>query len=579
MFHYLCSLSQSLNYTCKTVLILLIIHNAALLKFNDNGTQSLFVPSHYTRTFSNGRSSKVQPLESSDSRITYIAEERYYKMITEKHSYVDKLINEHSKFDDKLQLRLNFLQCTQNHKLSEMLRRNSDESSHKLSVIADMKRRTPTHNPKCDDKVLSYIDAGEVALNMASAGFDVIFVNTDEIVYGGHVQDLHKSFLELRKLGRRKRPAIVMKDIFLHPIQIAQATEYRADGVLLNASILGNALENMLNACINMGTEAIVEVHDATEALRATDIGARILLVNQWDRVKNILKPTRALDIKDVIPEDVTTIACGGIMTIKQAHELALAGYDAVCFGRRLIYPDVPEFIKQVKDWKAPCKPILKMSKRMFFDYKTVNGVTEISLKENHLELLDEMNHFYFSERNDELISEIKKLSKKNIDESTNFTEQNLTPGEKSREITVNIGVPTSSDALIKVGTLAVSPEGQKEYIDQNREIAKLTIDRYRLKWFIEKKKWIKNNLHLYNNEEEAECAYDLKKGIEMYNQFKFKGKEYYPEVMSPEEIKETERVLFQNVQELYEKAPKINGKINLNFDEISSPPPILPTK
>ncbi|KAK2198012.1 bifunctional Aldolase-type TIM barrel/Ribulose-phosphate binding barrel [Babesia duncani] len=170
-------------------------------------------------------------------------QERFYKMITDKQHQVDLLLRNHSDPQDKLQvllfviakmlqLRLNFMQCTANHKLTEMLKRHSTESCHQLSTIADMKRRTPTHNPKCDNTILSYIDAAEVAMNIAKQGwlkcaatqlgFDVIFINTDEASYGGHIDELHRCFLELRKLGRRQRPAIVMKDIILHPIQVCR---------------------------------------------------------------------------------------------------------------------------------------------------------------------------------------------------------------------------------------------------------------------------------------------------------------------------------------------------------------------
>uniref|UniRef100_A0A3B0MNP5 indole-3-glycerol-phosphate synthase n=1 Tax=Theileria annulata TaxID=5874 RepID=A0A3B0MNP5_THEAN len=517
---------------------------------------------------------------SRDNRNPYYPEERFYKMITDKYSEVDQLIEQHKDQNDKLQLRLNYLQCTSNLKLSDMLSRNSNNTHHKLCVIADMKRRTPTHNPRCDNNVLSYTDAGEVALNMASVGFDVIFVNVDQKNYGGHINDLNKVFLNLRKLGRTQRPAIVMKDIILHPIQIAQAVEMRADGVILNAAILGNALKDLLTSCITMGIEAIVEVHTTADALRSAEIGFTNFMINQWDRIKNILYPTRALEIKEVLPEYATTIAAGGIMTMEQVHMLALAGIDAVCFGRRLVYPDVPDFINQVKSWKGPSKPILKLSKNKFFSttpMETTNGdkipdnsKINIKLSDNHLSLLNEMNYFYFGKGNEVKISdEIEQINK--IPEYKIDYEKELTDDQKSREITINIGTPTTENSAKKVTDITRTIEGQDEDFDYNIHKHNKRMEMFMLKWFVEKKKWIKENISSYENEDEASRAYELKKAIEMYNHFRYVTKPAMDGILTQKEIVETEEKLFKNLKDKYESAPKENGKVKLNFDNITT--------
>ncbi|UKJ90254.2 anthranilate synthase component II [Theileria orientalis] len=469
------------------------------------------------------------------------------------------------------QLRLNFLQCTSNLKLSDMLRRNSNQTHHKLSVIADMKRRTPTHNPKCDNNVLSYSNAGEVSLTMASVGFDIIFVNTDEVNYGGHINDLYKIFLELRKLGRRERPAIVMKDIILHPIQIAQAAESRADAVILNAAILGKALGDLLGHCVTMGIEAIAEVHTVAEALKSIEMGFTHIMVNQWDRIKNILYPTRALEVKEVLPENVTAIAAGGIMTMNQVHQLALAGYDAIVLGRRLIYPDVPDFIKQVKAWKGPSKPILKISKSQFFDYtEAEDGRVNINLKKNHLALLNEMNYFYFGKGSDVSISdELEQINK--IEEYKIDYEKELTEEQKSREIIINIGNPRDG-STVKVSNIATTVEGQDENFDMNVHNHNKRAEMFRVKWYVEKKKWLKENRHLYESDQEASDAYDLKKAIEMYNHFRYIAKPRFMGVLTKEEILETESALLKNVKAKYEAAPKVDGKVKLDFSSITTP-------
>ncbi|ORM40827.1 Indole-3-glycerol phosphate synthase [Babesia sp. Xinjiang] len=502
-------------------------------------------------------------LKASDSRVPVKEEERFYKMIMDKYAQVDRLLEEHKDPNDSLQLRLNFVECTANHKLGEMLRRNSNSNGHALSVIADLKRRTPTHHPNSDGTVLTYIDAPEVAKNMASIGFDVIFVNTDETVYGGHISELHECFLELRKLGRRTRPAIVMKDIFLHPIQIAQAAEYRADGVLLSAAILGNALKEMLAACVTMGIEAIVEVHTGTEAMMAIDVGATHLLVNQWDRVANVLRPTRALEIKEMVGDDATLIAAGGIIKFSQIHELGLIGYDAVVLGRRLVYNDIPEFVKQVRDWRAPCKAVLRMSKALFFDirYDEKKASCEIKLKRGHDKLFKEMNAFYRNESVD--VFKIIENDQEFLDSGGSQLEQGAPQvdenrdanlGESDKVVTITCGNPVNTCFVKNILSTVECPESM---IDANLYLKERKLDMYQMKWYIEREKWVKRFRQYFKNRHDAYKAHRLQKAIEMYTKFKLLGEERMRKKRSKGEVEQMERTLREGLNIAYKEAPR----------------------
>lgn len=74
---------------------------------------------------------------------------------------------------------------------------------------------------------------------LTNTGFDVVLVNTDDIAYKGTLDDLKTSICAAHAIGNRSRPAVVMKDIILHPLQLAQAAQLHADGVVLNSFYLG----------------------------------------------------------------------------------------------------------------------------------------------------------------------------------------------------------------------------------------------------------------------------------------------------------------------------------------------------
>ncbi|CAN0487382.1 unnamed protein product, partial [Phaeothamnion confervicola] len=66
--------------------------------------------------------------------------------------------------------------------------------------------------------------------------------------YGGDVADLKAIVRALDGIERGSGLPVVMKDIILHPIQIALAAESGAAGVVLVAGVVGPRLEDLLNA-------------------------------------------------------------------------------------------------------------------------------------------------------------------------------------------------------------------------------------------------------------------------------------------------------------------------------------------
>lgn len=53
------------------------------------------------------------------------------------------------------------------------------------------------------------------------SGADVVFINTDKEAWGGSLDDLANASKALKKaFSFQERPAIVMKDLVLHPLQV-----------------------------------------------------------------------------------------------------------------------------------------------------------------------------------------------------------------------------------------------------------------------------------------------------------------------------------------------------------------------
>ncbi|PHJ21481.1 indole-3-glycerol phosphate synthase domain-containing protein, partial [Cystoisospora suis] len=234
---------------------------------------------------------------------------------------------------------------------------------HRMSVGCDLKRRSCT-NLSVNPRRLSFSKAGDVAVDCATAGADILLVNTNKEGWGGCYDDLEDACKALRgAFNWADRPAVVMKDIIIHPIQIAQAVEAKADGVYLHFSIVCKELDELLAACALMGTQALVEVHDVIEARQAEEAGATLFVVNNWDRYSGQLSPSleHALEVRSVLSPEVMTLVSGGVSSLDQMIKYAKSGFDGIIMGQALTRPNALELIQDAKAWHGPPRELLHL--------------------------------------------------------------------------------------------------------------------------------------------------------------------------------------------------------------------------
>jgi heterodisulfide reductase subunit A-like polyferredoxin len=114
-------------------------------------------------------------------------------------------------------------------------------------------------------------------------------------------------------------------------LKMPSSTIYR-----LKHTQMGASLNELLDACTCLGTEALVEVHTVAELEKALELGATNIVATNWDRIENVLYPNQAKGLKGLIPDLIVAIGAGGVGTVQDAAELADMGYDAAVLGRGL---------------------------------------------------------------------------------------------------------------------------------------------------------------------------------------------------------------------------------------------------
>jgi len=193
-------------------------------------------------------------------------------------------------------------------------------------VVAEIKRRSPSKGDLRPD-----LDAGELATAYVAAGAACVSVLTDVEFFGGSIGDL--------QAARAACPAPVLrKDFTVDARDIADARLMGADAVLLIAAALEpNELVELHDLAVELGLDALVEVHDEHELEVAMDAGATLVGVNQRDLVTFEVDHDRAARMATLVPDGVTTVAESGVRDRADAARLADAGFDAILVGETLV--------------------------------------------------------------------------------------------------------------------------------------------------------------------------------------------------------------------------------------------------
>jgi len=195
-----------------------------------------------------------------------------------------------------------------------------------LAVISEIKRRSPSKGDLFLD-----LDPAALARTYEVGGASCLSVLTDEAFFGGSVADL-----------RAARAAcslpVLRKDFTVDARDVADARLMGADAVLLIVAALTDVeLRSFHALAVELGLDALVEVHDGAELDRAAAAGATLIGVNQRDLTTFTVDRELAAKLRPSMPEGAITVAESGVRDGTDAAALRAAGYDAVLVGESLV--------------------------------------------------------------------------------------------------------------------------------------------------------------------------------------------------------------------------------------------------
>lgn len=200
-----------------------------------------------------------------------------------------------------------------------------------VTVIAEVKRSSPSKGALAEID-----DPAALAAEYEKGGAAAISVLTEERRFRGSLADLDS-------VRARVDIPVLRKDFIVTPYQVWEARAHGADLLLIIVAALEQTvLESLIERVHSLGMTALVEVHDAEEARRAVDAGARVVGVNARDlRSLEVDRGTFAR-VAPSIPHHVVKVAESGVRGPHDVMDYARAGADVVLVGEALVTDDAP---------------------------------------------------------------------------------------------------------------------------------------------------------------------------------------------------------------------------------------------
>jgi indole-3-glycerol phosphate synthase len=210
----------------------------------------------------------------------------------------------------------------------------------KTGIIAEYKRKSPSkgiinHHSTVEEVTAAYVANG-------ASGLSVL---TDELFFGGRIEDLVKATVNSIPLLR--------KDFMIDEYQLIEAKAFGADVILLIAACLTpDEVKQMASTAKNIGLEVLLEIHNEQEL---DHICEEVDFVGVNNRnLKNFeVSINTSLQLINKIPTTKIAIAESGINNVDTIITLKKAGFKGFLIGEHFMRENDPanafaDFVKQL---------------------------------------------------------------------------------------------------------------------------------------------------------------------------------------------------------------------------------------
>ena len=203
-----------------------------------------------------------------------------------------------------------------------------------VPVIPDIKMISPAEGP-----LFAQRDPAEAAKALVKAGAPVLSVVTEERHFGG-------SMALLRSIIREAGVPVLRKDFIQSAADVEATAACGASAVLLICAAMP---EDLLRECFaaarDLGLDALVEAHTASELNFAASLGCPLLGVNNRDILaleKDVGTVARTAELAALKPPGAFLVSESGLQSPADVRRAMAGGADGVLVGTAIWHAEDP---------------------------------------------------------------------------------------------------------------------------------------------------------------------------------------------------------------------------------------------
>jgi len=210
-------------------------------------------------------------------------------------------------------------------------------------IIAEFKRRSPSKSIINDTA-----NVEDVAIGYQNAGVCGMSILTDEIYFGGTLDDLISA-------RQNCNLPLLRKDFVIDEYQIIEAKAFGADVILLIAAILSKAeIQQFSEFAKSLKLDVLLEVHNEKELHKSIMQSIDMIGVNNRNLKTFEVSTQISKALSSLIPNEFVKVSESGISNIKTIKELQPYGYKGFLIGENFMKTNNPgasakQFIKDLE--------------------------------------------------------------------------------------------------------------------------------------------------------------------------------------------------------------------------------------
>ena len=202
-------------------------------------------------------------------------------------------------------------------------------ASEGMSFICECKKASPSKGLIA--KEFPYL---KIAKEYEEAGASAVSVLSEPKWFLGSLD-------YLKEIAQTIRIPVLRKDFTVDEYMIYEAKAAGASAILLIVSLLSEAqLRDYLSLCEELGLDALVEAHDASEVHTAVKCGAEIIGVNNRNLRDFTVDLNNSIRLRNLVPDPILFVAESGIRTRSDVARLEEGRMNGVLIGEQLMRAD-----------------------------------------------------------------------------------------------------------------------------------------------------------------------------------------------------------------------------------------------